>query len=147
MAEAQSVTVPGDRSAFWPRHVTPAERRSLVAGGLGWMLDAMDVMLYSLVLAHLMRDLGMSKGMGGLLNSLTLLASAVGGLLFGFLFPAINNYAHAGGAIAGFGTAWLFDVHRRGKESDGARLVALLCLGVTAGCVVLMIVRAVRLLA
>jgi MFS family permease len=50
-----------------------AERRSLVAGGLGWMLDAMDVMLYSLVLAHLMRDLGMGKAEGGLLNSLTLL--------------------------------------------------------------------------
>ena len=45
----------------WPERVTQAERRSLVAGGLGWMLDAMDVMLYSLVLAHLMRDLGMDK--------------------------------------------------------------------------------------
>jgi len=40
----------------WPREVTPGERSSLVAGGLGWMLDAMDVMLYSLVLSHLMRD-------------------------------------------------------------------------------------------
>ena len=60
----------------WPLHVTDAERRSLVAGGLGWMLDAMDVMLYSMVLAHLMRDLGMSKAEGGLLNSLTLLASS-----------------------------------------------------------------------
>ena len=29
----------------WPAHVTSAERRSLIAGGLGWMLDAMDVML------------------------------------------------------------------------------------------------------
>ncbi len=37
----------------WPERVSQAERRSLVAGGLGWMLDAMDVMLYSLVLAHL----------------------------------------------------------------------------------------------
>src|SRR5262245_47370876 len=68
----------------WPAHVTTAERRSLVAGGLGWMLDAMDVMLYSLVLAHLMADLGMDKRTGGLLNSLTLLASALGGLFFGF---------------------------------------------------------------
>jgi MFS family permease len=71
--------------------VTTAERRSLVAGGLGWMLDAMDVMLYSLVLAHLMADLGMDKRTGGLLNSLTLLASAIGGFLFGFLADRVGR--------------------------------------------------------
>src|SRR6184192_1040339 len=41
----------------WPRDISPAERKSLIAGGLGWMLDAMDVMLYSFVLAYLMTDL------------------------------------------------------------------------------------------
>jgi MFS family permease len=75
----------------WPERVAPAERRSLVAGGLGWMLDAMDVMLYSMVLAHLMRDLGMDKATAGLLNSLTLLASALGGLLFGFVADRIGR--------------------------------------------------------
>jgi len=75
----------------WPQYVTDAERRSLVAGGLGWMLDAMDVMLYSLVLAHLMRDLGMGKAEGGLLNSLTLFASAIGGLGFGFLADRVGR--------------------------------------------------------
>jgi MFS family permease len=75
----------------WPASVTPAERRSLVAGGLGWMLDAMDVMLYSLVLAHLMHDFGMDKRTGGLLNSLTLVASAIGGLAFGFLADRVGR--------------------------------------------------------
>jgi MFS family permease len=75
----------------WPAHVTSAQRQSLIAGGLGWMLDAMDVMLYSLVLAHLMRDLGMGKAEGGLLNSLTLLASAAGGLFFGFLADRVGR--------------------------------------------------------
>ena len=75
----------------WPAHVTEAQRRSLVAGGLGWMLDAMDVMLYSMVLVHLMRDLGMDKGTAGLLNSLTLLASAAGGLLFGFFADRVGR--------------------------------------------------------
>jgi MFS family permease len=94
----------------WPAHVTVAESRSLVAGGLGWMLDAMDVMLYSMVLAHLMRELGMDKGTAGLLNSLTLLASAAGGLLFGFfadrvgrtrsLMVSILVYSLASGACA-----------------------------------------------
>ena len=55
------------------------------------MLDAMDVMLYSMVLAHLMRDLGMDKASAGLLNSLTLLASAIGGLLFGFLADRVGR--------------------------------------------------------
>ena len=49
------------------------------------MLDAFDAMLYALVLAHIMRDLGMSKGTAGLLNSLTLLASGIGGVAFGFI--------------------------------------------------------------
>ena len=75
----------------WPAEVTSAQRRALVAGGLGWMLDAMDVMLYSMVLAHLMRDLGMGKALGGLLNSLTLLASALGGLAFGFLADRVGR--------------------------------------------------------
>jgi len=75
----------------WPRDVTPGERSSLVAGGLGWMLDAMDVMLYSLVLSHLMRDLGMGKGTAGALNSLTLLASALGGIVFGFVADRVGR--------------------------------------------------------
>lgn len=75
----------------WPAQVTVAERRSLIAGGLGWMLDAMDVMLYSMVLAHLMRDMGMSKDTAGLLNSLTLFASALGGFLFGFIADRVGR--------------------------------------------------------
>jgi MFS family permease len=55
------------------------------------MLDAFDVMLYALVLAHIMRDLGMSKGTAGLLNTLTLLASGIGGVLFGFIADRIGR--------------------------------------------------------
>jgi len=47
--------------------------------------------LYSLVLAELMKHFEMSKGTAGLLNSLTLAASAVGGLLFGFLADRIGR--------------------------------------------------------
>ena len=49
------------------------------------MLDSFDVMLYALVLAALIADLGMSTTTAGLLGSLTLVASAVGGLLFGVI--------------------------------------------------------------
>jgi MFS family permease len=67
----------------WWRAGTPEGRRALMAGGLGWMLDSFDVMLYALVLAALMKDLGMAKFTAGLLGSATLVASAVGGLVFG----------------------------------------------------------------
>ena len=75
----------------WPAKVTAGERNALVAGGLGWMLDAMDVMLFSLVLAHLMSAFGMSKSTGGLLTGLTLGASAVGGAMFGFIADRVGR--------------------------------------------------------
>ena len=49
------------------------------------MLDAMDVMLYSLVLTYLIREFSMDTRTAGFLNSLTLVASAIGGFLFGVL--------------------------------------------------------------
>jgi MFS family permease len=70
------------RFAWW-KEAPPDARRALVAASFGWMLDAFDVMLYAMVLAALMSDLGMAKGTAGLLGSLTLAASAVGGLVFG----------------------------------------------------------------
>jgi MFS family permease len=81
--------------AFGPlqtiRQATPGQRRTLLAAGLGWALDAFDSMLYTLVLALLMRDLGMSKTTAGLLGTLTLLASGIGGVLFGFLADRIGR--------------------------------------------------------
>jgi MFS family permease len=47
------------------------------------MLDAFDVMLYALVLTSLREDLRIDASTAGGLQSLTLLASAAGGLLFG----------------------------------------------------------------
>src|ERR1700694_870231 len=70
---------------------TPGQRRTLRAAAMGWALDAFDAMLYSLVLALLMRDLGMSKAVAGLLGTLTLLASGVGGVLFGFLADRVGR--------------------------------------------------------
>jgi MFS family permease len=73
------------------RQATPGQRRTLLAAALGWALDAFDAMLYALVLTLLMRDLGMSKTTAGLLGTLTLVASGIGGLLFGFLADRIGR--------------------------------------------------------
>ena len=69
--------------------ITREQRRTLLAAALGWALDSFDVMLYAMVLTHVMRDLGMTKGTAGLLNTLTLLASGTGGILFGFIADRI----------------------------------------------------------
>jgi MFS family permease len=71
--------------------VSSTQRRTLIAAALGWMLDAFDAMLYALVLAYVMRDLGMSKPVAGFLQMLTLLASGMGGVLFGFIADRIGR--------------------------------------------------------
>lgn len=48
-------------------------------------------MLYSMVLAHLMKDLGMDKATAGMMSSFTLLSSAVGGVVFGLIADRIGR--------------------------------------------------------
>jgi MFS family permease len=55
------------------------------------MLDAMDVMLYSLVIVYLIRDFAMDTRTAGFLTSLTLVASAIGGFLFGVIADRIGR--------------------------------------------------------
>lgn len=70
--------------AWWRRADLDA-RRALLAGGIGWMLDAFDVMLFALVLPAVTADLGLTKTQGGLLGSVMLIAGAAGGIAFGAL--------------------------------------------------------------
>ena len=58
----------------WWKQITPVQKKALLSASLGWMLDSMDIMLYAMVLAHLMRHFGMSTATAGLMGSLTLLA-------------------------------------------------------------------------
>ena len=69
----------------WWRDAEPAARKALVAATAGWMLDAMDVMLYAFALAAIRDEFGLSGGQAGALASVTLLASAVGGIGAGAL--------------------------------------------------------------
>src|SRR5258708_24978012 len=43
-----------------PSQITSAERKSLLAGGVGWMLGAMGAVLASLLLTHLFRRFSMA---------------------------------------------------------------------------------------
>ncbi len=69
----------------WWRAADDRAHRAFVAAALGWTLDAFDVMLYAMVVAALVEDprIHLSLQAAGTLNSVTLLAAAVGGVAFG----------------------------------------------------------------
>ena len=75
---------------FW-REASPEARKALLAASMGWLLDAFDVMLYALILTAVIEDLGLSRAQGGLMASLTLAASAAGGLVFGVLADKLGR--------------------------------------------------------
>jgi membrane associated rhomboid family serine protease len=49
----------------------------------------------------------------------------------GFLMPGIDNFAHAGGFLAGYLTAWLLGHRERGAETGLHRVAALMLVGLT----------------
>ena len=69
----------------WILDLTSDERATLIATFGGWALDGMDVMVYSFVIPTLMAAWHMSKGQAGMLSTVALLISAVGGWLAGLL--------------------------------------------------------------
>ena len=75
---------------FW-REASPEARKALIAASMGWLLDAFDVMLYALILTAVMAELGLDRATGGAMASLTLAASAVGGLIFGVIADKLGR--------------------------------------------------------
>jgi MFS family permease len=129
------------QAPFRWRNATPVQRRTLLAAALGWMLDAFDVMLYSIVLATLMREFNMGKTTAGLLNTLTLVASAIGSFVFGLLADRLGRRRTLSQSIltysiftfaCGFSTSvtmlavfrFLLGLGMGGEWNSGATLVA-----------------------
>jgi len=125
----------------WWRAGDPAARRALVAASLGWALDAFDVMLFSLTLASVIAELGLTKAQAGALGSVTLLGGAAGGLVFGHvadrwgrtraLMASVLLYSVFTAACGFSTTLWQFALFRAllglgmgGEWASGAALVA-----------------------
>jgi MFS family permease len=70
--------------AAWYRSATPQQWRVLAAAMFGWMLDGMDVMLYAFALRRIQHEFGFTSAIAGGVASVTLLSSALGGILFGY---------------------------------------------------------------
>lgn len=71
------------RAFAWMREVSPAGRRALGAAFAGWALDAMDFVLYLLAIPALRVEFTLDARQAGLLATVALLSSAVGGVFFG----------------------------------------------------------------
>lgn len=69
----------------WFAKLNVRERRTFWACFTGWALDAMDVQIYALVMPTLIALWGMSRAEAGMLGTVALLFSSVGGLLAGIL--------------------------------------------------------------
>lgn len=76
---------------WWIRQLSAPERAAFIATFGGWMLDGMDVMVYSLVLPTLLLEWHISKGQAGLLSTSTLLLSSLGGWLAGILADRVGR--------------------------------------------------------
>ncbi|MBV9574709.1 MAG: MFS transporter [Acidobacteriales bacterium] len=69
----------------WIRELTRPELNTLTATFGGWALDGLDVMVYSFVIPTLITAWRLSKAQAGMLGTVTLLISAIGGGLAGRL--------------------------------------------------------------
>lgn len=75
----------------WYRTITAEQWRALIAAKLGWILDAMDFLLYVMAIGHLKAYFDFDDATAGLLGTITLLVSAVGGLLFGVIADRVGR--------------------------------------------------------
>jgi len=69
----------------WYRDTTAQQAKVLWAALLGWALDGMDIMLYAFALTSIQQEFHLSRAQAGWMASTTLLGSALGGLVFGFI--------------------------------------------------------------
>jgi len=69
----------------WYRTVTREQWRVLLAAKFGWMLDAMDFMLYTMAVGQLRMYFGFGDDTAGMLGTVTLIMSGVGGTIFGYV--------------------------------------------------------------
>ena len=115
--------------------------RALFAAQAGWMLDAMDFLLFTFAIVPIQKEFGLSSATMGGLTSVALIASAIGGIAFGRIADAIGRvralsisilvYSFATAGLATSGALWQLLAWRTlvgfgmgGEWSAGSVLVA-----------------------
>ncbi|OFW04036.1 MAG: MFS transporter [Acidobacteria bacterium RIFCSPLOWO2_02_FULL_68_18] len=91
----------------WYRTITAEQWRVLIAAKLGWMLDAMDFMLYAMAIGQLRTYFGFDDRTAGMLGTVTLVMSGAGGVLFGYVADRLGRTRALMGTILLFSLASL----------------------------------------
>ena len=97
----QTATVP------WYRTISRDQWRALWAAKVGWMLDAMDFMLYAMAIGQLRAYFGFDDTTAGLLGTATLIMSGFGGIIFGYIADCFGRTRALMGTILLFSAASL----------------------------------------
>src|SRR6187551_794004 len=105
--EARAATTAMSADVPWYRTVTREQWHVLLAAKAGWMLDAMDFMLYAMAVGQLRAYFGFNDAVAGLLGTVTLLMSGFGGLIFGYLGDRLGRTRALMGTIILFSVASL----------------------------------------
>ena len=107
----------------WYRTITADQWRVLAAAKVGWMLDAMDFMLYAMALGQLRAYFEFDDATAGFLGTATLVMSGFGGLVFGYVADRFGRTRALMGTIVIFslGVARCRDVAERAAAPFLAR--------------------------
>jgi len=90
-ADAELYDAAGKGPFSWYRAISSSERRAFWSCKLGYVLDAMDTQFLSFVIPTLIATWGITRGEAGLIGTVTLLTSAVGGWAAGVLSDRIGR--------------------------------------------------------
>ncbi|MDR7077332.1 MFS family permease [Neobacillus niacini] len=82
MKAVQLNTVPESKGP-WYKDINKQQWKALIGAFLGWALDAFDFLLYNFVIVTLIKEWGLTTASTGLVASVTVVASALGGMVFG----------------------------------------------------------------
>ncbi|MCC8405600.1 MFS transporter [Paraburkholderia sp. MMS20-SJTN17] len=86
----------------WYAELSPGGKRAFIASFAGWVTDAFDFMVFSFVLASLIELWHLDRGKAGLLGTVTLLFSSLGGWIAGMLADRYGRVKVLQGTILWF---------------------------------------------
>src|SRR3954451_24145576 len=81
--EAVQLKTSPESQGPWYKEINKQQWKALIAAFLGWALDAFDFLLYNFVIVTLIKEWGLTTASTGLVASVSVVASALGGMIFG----------------------------------------------------------------
>ena len=84
------------RNCPWYREINAYQWRTLILAILGYTLDAMDFLMYALVMGLIMKEFAISGATAGFIATVVLIAASAGGYIFGVLTDYIGRARYSG---------------------------------------------------